>query len=71
MYHGDHTTTAAPSRSVLSFLNVLGVWSLVLRNEVVVDVAGQPDGELGHLLAQAVDRLLVHVCLSDELRQRD
>jgi hypothetical protein len=34
-------------------------------------VARKPVGELHQLLAQAVDRLLVHVCLGDELGEGD
>ena len=55
------------------FVDVRLPGSLVLRHEVLVCVSllDQPVGEFGDLLAQVGDRLLVHVRLSDELREGD
>lgn len=49
------------------------VGSLVLRNEVLLQVGllAHPVGQLDDLLAEVADRLLVHVGLSDELREGD
>ena len=51
-----------------SFLNVFLGSGFVLRSEVLVGVTSQPLGELGQLLAHAVNRLLVHVCLRNKTR---
>jgi hypothetical protein len=34
-------------------------------------VLGQPIGHLQELLSQAIDRLLVHICLSNKLGKGD
>ncbi len=56
---------------VLRLIDVLRVGGLVLGDEVVLRVSGQPVRDLGHLLSQAVDRLLIHVGLGHELGERD
>ena len=48
-----------------SFGGVLVRGRLVLVEEVLVRVAGQPEAELRHLLAETVDGLGVHVGLGD------
>lgn len=59
------------SSAVLGLIAVLGIGDLVLGEEVLLRVLGQPVGDLGHLLAEAVDRLLVHVGLSNEFCEGD
>lgn len=54
-----------------SLLDVFRVGGLVLADEVLEAVLGEPAAELEQLLAQTVDGLLVHVCLGDELRHGD
>lgn len=52
-----------------SLLNVVLAGCLVLADKVLGIVLGEPVGKLGDLLAEAVDGLLVHVGLCDELRE--
>lgn len=55
---------------VLCLLGVLGTRGLILVQEVVSGIAREPLRELGKLLSEAVDRLLVHVGLSNEFGER-
>jgi hypothetical protein len=56
---------------ILGFLDIFRVRGLVLGDKVLARIPGQPACELGNFLPQTVDRLLIHVCLGDKLRQRD
>ena len=51
-------------------LNVGLAGRLVLVHEVLNCVAAEPVGDLGELLAETVDRLLVHGGLGDQVRER-
>lgn len=52
-------------------LNVFRTRGLVFLCEVLGDIFAKPDGQLDQLLAETIDRLGVHVGLSDDLGQRD
>jgi hypothetical protein len=54
-----------------SLVNVLLSGCLVLGDEVLNAVLGEPAGESGQFVAEAVDGLLVHVGLGDEFREGD
>ena len=56
---------------VLRLLNIVVGGRLIFRDEVVSSMAGQPARELGQFFAQSIDRLLVHVCLGNELGEGD
>lgn len=51
-------------------IDVLLGRSFIFADKVVLGVLAEPDRELGELLAQTRDRLLVHSGLGNELRQR-
>lgn len=55
----------------LGLIDILLAGSLVLADKVRGRVAAKPRRELGQLLAEAVDRLLVHVGLRNELGHSD
>lgn len=50
-------------------INISLALRLVVGGEVVLGMLAEPLGHLGEFLAQAVDGLLVHVCLGDEFRE--
>ena len=52
-----------------SLLNVALGWRLILADEVFDDVLAQPAGKLDEFRTEAVDRLLIHVGLSNQLWQ--
>ena len=52
-------------------LNVLLALHLVVGGEVVLAMLAEPGGHLAEFLADAVDGLLVHVCLGDEFGHGD
>ena len=54
-----------------SFLDILRRRSFILDGEEPPGVLAQPGGDLCEFLAQAVDGLVVHVCLGDEFGERD
>lgn len=54
---------------MVALLDIVLARRLVDADEVIGCVLRQPSTELHHLLAQAVDGLLVHVGLRNELRQ--
>ena len=54
-----------------SLLNIVLTWSLIFADEVGSSISAQPVGQLRKLLAKAVDRLQIHVCLRNQLWERD
>ncbi len=52
-----------------SLLDVFGSWCFILANEVVARITSKPVREGCKLDAKTVDRLLVHVGLSDQFGQ--
>lgn len=54
-----------------SILDVIGSWLLVFGAEETAAVACKPGAELADLLAESIHRLIVHVGLSNELREVD
>ncbi len=54
-----------------SLLDIFRTGSLVLIDEVFRNITAKPDGDLGQLLTKAIDRLSIHVGLSNELRESD
>lgn len=59
------------SLKTAGIINVLLGRRLVLVDKVLFRVTPQPNSKLANLLAQPRHRLLVHVCLGQQLRQRD
>jgi hypothetical protein len=51
--------------------NILLTGDLIFLDEIFLSISAKPIGELGELLAKAINRLIVHVGLSDQLRQGD
>ena len=49
-------------------LNVLLRRGLVISEEVRIDVAAEPVGQLDDFLAETLDGLVIHVCLGDQAR---
>lgn len=58
-------------KSLTRSFNVLGTGLLVFGAEELGTVAAEPGAELGELLLEARDRLLVHVGLCDDLGHVD
>lgn len=51
------------------FIDVSFRCRFICSLEVVVYILADPGCELDHLFAQVLDGLLIHICLSDKLRE--